>query len=107
MSPMEANKLVQEGKAVLVDVREEPELRETGLAEGALWMPCSKMDEEEPDWKSFKESLPKDRPILLYCRSGNRSGRVAEFLKLDGFDTYNLGGFSDWVAAALPVKKFP
>ncbi len=106
MDPKEAYTLVNAKKAVLVDVREEEELKESGLAEGALWMPTSKMDDDEPQWKSFKSTLPKGQPIIFYCRSGARSGRVAEFLRQEGFDTHNMGGFSAWTAAKLPVKKF-
>jgi rhodanese-related sulfurtransferase len=98
--------MVSSGKALLVDVREEHELRESGLAEGAQWMPMSKMDEDEPDWAAFKAALPKDKPIFLYCAAGARSGRVAEFLAQDGYQTVNIGGFKDWVRAGLPVKKF-
>jgi rhodanese-related sulfurtransferase len=105
MTPSEAHELVKSGKAVLVDVREEEELQESGLAEGALWMPCSKMDDEEPEWKKFKAALPKDKPVILYCRSGNRSGRVAAFLAEEGFQAENLGGFSDWARAGLPIKR--
>lgn len=105
MTPSEAHQLVQAGKAILIDVREEEELRESGMAEGAQWLPMSKMDEEEPEWKAFKAALPKDKTVILYCRSGNRSGRVAEFLAQDGFQTVNLGGFASWQRAGLPVKK--
>ena len=102
-----ANIQVKSGAAVLIDVREEEELRESGIAEGALWMPMSKMGEDDADWTAFKQNLPKDKPIFLYCRSGNRSGRVAEFLRLEGYDTNNLGGFKDWQAAELPTRPFP
>lgn len=106
MTQQQAHELVKNKKAILIDVREEEELRESGLADGALWMPCSKMDEDEAEWVAFKKKLPKDLPLILYCRSGNRSGRVAEFLRQEGFETVNLGGFKDWVAAGLPVLKF-
>jgi rhodanese-related sulfurtransferase len=102
---MEAHKLVQAGKAILIDVREEHEVRESGVAEGAQWMPMSKMDEDEPEWAAFKAALPKDKTIFLYCAVGGRSGRVAEFLAQDGYTTENIGGFKDWKAAGLPVKK--
>lgn len=102
---MEAHKLVQAGKAILIDVREEHEVRESGVAEGAQWMPMSKMDGDEPEWATFKASLPKDKTIFLYCAVGGRSGRVAEFLAQDGYATENLGGFKDLKAAGLPVKK--
>lgn len=107
MQPKEAHALCKEGKAILVDVREEEELRESGLAEGALWMPTSKMDEDEPQWRDFKAALTKEKTIILYCRSGARSGRVAELLAQQGFQTHNLGGFQAWVGAQLPVRKFP
>lgn len=105
MTPQEAHQLVKAGKAVLVDVREEEELKEEGMAEGALWMPTSLMSEDAPEWQAFQKELPRDKPVILYCRSGNRSGRVAELLKCDGYDTVNLGGFKDWVAAGLPTMQ--
>lgn len=107
MTPSEAHKLQQSGQAILIDVREDYELQESGMADGAVWMPTSKMDSDNDEWMSFKAKLPKDKKIALYCRSGNRSGKVAEFLGMEGYDTVNVGGFKDWVAAQLPVKKFP
>lgn len=106
MSPAEAKKLVDEGKAILVDVREAEELLESGIAEGAIFMPTSAMADDAPEWQKFKAELPKHKMIILYCRSGNRSGRVAEFLAHDGFDTVNLGGFHEWKSAGMPVTKF-
>lgn len=105
MTPAEALQLVKAGKAVLVDVREEDELKESGFAEGALWMPTSEISEDTPKWQEFKAKLPKDKSILLYCRSGNRSGRIAEFLAQDGYQTVNLGGFAAWKSAGLPIKS--
>lgn len=105
MTPAEALELVKTGKAVLVDVREEEELRESGYAQGALWMPTSEISEDTPKWQEFKSKLPKDKPVILYCRSGNRSGRLAEFLAQDGYSTVNLGGFCDWKAAQLPIQR--
>ncbi|MGZ3712428.1 MAG: rhodanese-like domain-containing protein [Bdellovibrionota bacterium] len=105
MTPAEALELVKKGKAVLVDVREEQELIESGYAECALWMPISEMAEDTPKWQEFKNRLPKDKQVILYCRSGNRSGRLAEFLSQDGYQTVNLGGFCDWQSAKLPIKK--
>jgi phage shock protein E len=106
ISPQEAHALVSENKAILVDVREEHELVESGMAAGAQWMPTSMMDEDEPRWKEFKAALPKDKKVVLYCRSGQRSGRVAEFLKDEGFDAVNGGGFKDWKTAGLPTQPF-
>lgn len=106
MTYQEAHELVKAGKALLVDVREKQELEETGTAEGSVWMPCSAMAEDTDEWRAFKASLPKDKPVIFFCRSGNRSGRVAEFLCCDGYQTVNLGGFAAWKSAGLPVKPF-
>ena len=41
--------------------------------------------------------LPKDRQIITYCHSGNRSMHAAVFLRGHGFDAYSLkGGIDDW-----------
>lgn len=106
MTPEEARKLVQEGKAILVDCREKEELEETGIAEGAVWMPLSAMAEDLPEWQKFKAGLPRDKQVILYCKAGARSGRMTAFLCCDGIQAENLGGFSDWKCAGLPVKPF-
>jgi rhodanese-related sulfurtransferase len=107
MTPSEAHKLQQSGQAIVIDVREEYELVESGIAVGALWMPTSKIDPDNAEWTTFKAKLPKDKKIALYCKAGGRSGMVAEFLGMEGYDTVNVGGFKDWAAAQLPIKKFP
>lgn len=99
-------KLVKAGKAILIDVREEYELKESGIIELAEWLPCSKINEGEDDWCAIKAKLPKDKKIGLYCRSGNRSGRVAQMLQMGGLDSVNLGGFKDWQSLGMPVRKF-
>ena len=55
-------------------------------------------------WKEFLEKN-RDKELILYCRSGNRSGRAAAILGIEGFKTANAGGFRDWLSAGLPVRK--
>lgn len=51
------------------------------------------------------EELPRDRPIVIYCRSGNRSAQAARILAEVGFtDLYDLGGIIDWTAAGYPIQ---
>jgi rhodanese-related sulfurtransferase len=107
MNATEAFQLLEKKDAILIDVREEMELQESGFASGAIWMPTSKIGENHPDWDQLKRSLPKNKQIILYCKSGARSGRIAELLAQEGFQTVNLGGFSVWKAAQLPVSSFP
>jgi rhodanese-related sulfurtransferase len=51
------------------------------------------------------EKLPKDKPVALYCRSGNRSKNAARILAEKGYKVVELGtGFRGWTAAGLEVS---
>ena len=105
LSPAEAAKLVADGKAVLVDVREPSEWAESGVATPAVLLPKSEFDEGMiGEWKDFLAKTG-DKQIILYCRSGRRSGAVAAALAAKGHKVANAGGFKDWQAAGLPVRS--
>jgi rhodanese-related sulfurtransferase len=104
LAPAEAAKLVAAGSAVLVDVREPAEWAETGVAAPAVLLPKSDFDGPQTQWKEFLAKTG-DRQIILYCRSGNRSGKVAAVLAAQGRHVANAGAFKDWQAAGLPVRQ--
>jgi rhodanese-related sulfurtransferase len=104
LAPAEAAKLVAAGSAVLVDVREPAEWADTGVAAPAVLLPKSDFDGAQQQWKEFLEKAG-DKQIILYCRSGNRSGKVAAALAAQGRNVANAGAFKDWQAAGLPVRK--
>ena len=105
MDPKEAYGMLRNDFAVLLDVREENEISQ-GMVAGSLWMPfTSKIEKNAPEWESWRDTLPKDKLIIVYCRSGRRSGIVAELLAAKGFRVANMGAFDDWVKAGLPLKK--
>jgi rhodanese-related sulfurtransferase len=104
VAPAEAAKRVADGKAVLIDVREPAEWAETGVAAPAALLPLSDLNGDRKQWKEFLEKN-RDKELILYCRSGNRSGRAAVILAGEGFRTANAGGFGDWQSANLPVRK--
>ena len=90
MSGDEARQLV-EGGAVLIDVRTPGEFS-AGHIEGAKNIP---LDQVERRVKDF----PKDKDIVLYCRSGARSGQALRLLESKGYDAtklHNLGPMSAW-----------
>ena len=61
---------------------------------------------EDTYTKIATESLPKDKPVALYCRSGNRSKTAARILSEKGYDVIELGtGFRGWVAAGKETVK--
>lgn len=55
--------------------------------------------------KEALKTLPKDKPVALYCRSGNRSKNAARILSLNGYEVIELAsGFRGWQAAGKPVS---
>ncbi|MSU23783.1 MAG: rhodanese-like domain-containing protein [Opitutus sp.] len=104
ITPAEAAKRVAAGQAVLVDVREPAEWADTGVAAPAVLLAKSDFDGAQKTWKPFLEKNA-GKEIILYCRSGGRSATVAAALAEKGVKVANAGGFKDWTAAALPVRK--
>jgi rhodanese-related sulfurtransferase len=104
VTPADAAKLVADGKAVLVDVREPAEWAETGVAAPAVLLAKSDFDGAQTEWKPFLEKAA-GKKIILYCRSGHRAGLVGAALAAKGVDVANAGGLKDWADAGLPVRK--
>ena len=99
----EAAKLVTSGSAVLVDVREPSEWAE-GVAKPAHLLALSDLTGPRQKWKAFLTQY-RQREIILYCKSGGRSASAARLLAREGFRVANLGGFSAWTDAGLPVRQ--
>ena len=102
VSPQEAAELQGDGSAALiVDVREKREFEQIRV-DGAALVPLGEFVERH-------EALPRDRKLLMVCRSGARSMRAATFLAQQGFtDVANVeGGMIAWHGAGLPVKSGP
>ena len=80
-----------------VDVRT-PREREQKHIEGSLSIPLNRL-------AANLESLPKNRPLLLYCAGGYRSSIAASLLQGRGFASVSeiAGGIAAWEAAKLPV----
>ncbi len=95
VSREEAQKMVDEG-AQLVDVRADHEW-EMGRIEGATHLPLAELAERT-------EEIDKDKPVVFYCRGGNRSTMAAEALAAAGYDAAKLSeGIVGWSEAGLPL----
>jgi len=99
--PLEAVGLANHNDAVFVDVRTDDEFR-GGHILHALHAPLGLFDAKIKELNRYKE-----RPLVVYCRSGSRSGRAGSLLKKQGFnEVYNLaGGVMAWQNANLPLTK--
>jgi rhodanese-related sulfurtransferase len=87
--PAEAHLLVEAG-ATLVDVRT-PEEFASGHLPGAVNIPVDELP------RRFRELGEKQKPVVVYCRSGARSSRAEGVLEENGFQhVHNLGPMSAW-----------
>ncbi len=98
-SPQQFAALIGTEDTLLIDVRTPAETKEAKLGNA---------QELDFNAKGFAEKLlelPRDKTLLIYCRSGNRSGQAAAFLESKGYTRIvNLtGGIIAWKAAKLPV----
>jgi adenylyltransferase/sulfurtransferase len=74
---------------VLIDVRE-PSEHAVDRIERATLMPLGSL-------ASMIETLPRDRPVVVHCRTGGRSARAVAMLRAKGIDARNLaGGIEAW-----------
>lgn len=98
----EFDKFITNANVVILDVRTEVE-----HAEGFIPGTHYNIDVlEETFTKVATETLPKDKPIALYCRSGNRSKSAARILTENGYQVVELGtGFRGWQSAGKEVAK--
>jgi rhodanese-related sulfurtransferase len=97
VSPQQAAQLVREGSVQLVDVRE-PYEHEAGRIAGARHVEMARLSEQAG-------SFERERPLLFYCRVGNRSAMATQAFRAAGFDAYNLeGGLVAWTGAGLPLE---
>jgi len=103
VAPADAAARVQAGTAVLVDVREPAEWKNTGVVAIAHLLALSDLRGAREQWKKFLEAH-RDQEVILYCRSGNRSGQAARILAAEGFRVANAGGLRDWIAADQPTR---
>lgn len=90
---------LQRQGALLIDVREPDEYAQ-GHAPGSTLIPLGQLAQRLNEIKGHK-----DQPVLLVCRSGNRSASALQLLEKAGFTaaTNVAGGMIAWQKAKLPV----
>ncbi len=100
-SPADATTLINRSEAVVLDVRTEKEFKE-GHIINSIHIPQSSIKNRLSEIEKYKH-----KPIIVSCRTGQRSGSVCGQLKKQGFDhVYNLaGGVMAWQNANFPLTK--
>ena len=99
IDPLSLKKRLDDGSAMLIDIREVHEHAREHIA-GALLAPLSRFHAED-------FSAHRGKTAVFYCHSGGRTGSTARLLSSKGFrDVYHLGGgILAWKAAGLPIQS--
>lgn len=103
----EARRMIAEDNALVVDVRDAPEVQASGKIRGALNVSRGMLEfRADPETPYHDKAFTKDRPIILYCASGGRSALSGKLLKDMGYaNVHNLGAFKDWAEAGGETEK--
>jgi rhodanese-related sulfurtransferase len=96
LEPERVAEALAEGWQV-VDVRE-PYERDAGRIAGTRHIELSQLATEAT-------TLDRERPVIFYCRVGNRSAMATDAFRASGLRAYNLrGGITEWVRRGLPIE---
>jgi rhodanese-related sulfurtransferase len=93
-----ANEMRKQENVVVIDVREPNEYAAGHIPEATL-IPQGQIEQRLAE-------IPKDKQVLLVCRSGRRSGEVTRLLTAKGYDAQNMaGGMLKWAEAGFEVRR--
>jgi rhodanese-related sulfurtransferase len=103
----DAKALIDDGEAVIIDVREPAEILATGKVPGSINIPLAEfLARADPGSPDHEPALEPDKTVILYCASGKRSQFAGNKLVELGYrEVFNLGGLKDWELAGLPVDE--
>ncbi len=101
IDPAQARNLIQRGDIILLDVRT-PREYYAGHIEGATLIPIQQLQGRLGEIEKHK-----NKDILIYCRSGNRSTVAGQILNAAGFDRllHLRGGINSWTKADMPLVE--
>lgn len=101
VSPVQATLLINREEAQILDVREADEFANGHLPE-AVNIPLARLGERVGELEKLK-----DKPLIVCCAAGVRSGKACKELKSLGFERLHslAGGVDAWLAAGYPLKK--
>jgi rhodanese-related sulfurtransferase len=97
LEPERLAEMLESDGVDLIDVRR-PHEWEAGRIPGARRVEVNELP-------AAAEDLDRERPVVLYCRSGSRSELVADALRAGGIDAHALaGGISAWAGEGRPLE---
>jgi len=107
ITPAQAQEMIANGNTLIVDVRDAPEVEQSGKVAGAVNVSRGMLEfRADPESPYHDQNFAKDKAVIVYCASGGRAALSGQALKELGYaEVYNLGAFKDWAEAGGPVDK--
>jgi rhodanese-related sulfurtransferase len=107
ITPARAQEIIAKGNALVVDVRDAPEVEQSGKVAGAVHIARGMLEfRADPESPYHDQNFAKDKTVILYCASGGRSALGGQALKELGYgEVYNMGAFKDWAEAGGEIDK--
>ena len=105
ITPVQAREMIAKGNALVVDVRDAPEIEKSGKVAGAVHISRGMLEfRADPESPYHDKNFDKSKTVILYCASGGRSALSGKVLKEMGYhEVYNLGAFKDWAEGGEAV----
>ena len=99
VSVSQTKSLLGQPDVMILDVREQEEY-DQGHIPGVKLVPTGEVPNR-------LNEIPKDKPVIVTCHSGNRSAAITKYLREQGYtNVHNMeGGIVAWQAAGYPVEK--
>lgn len=96
LPPERVAELLESGEVEVIDVRE-PYEREAGYVEGTRHIELERLAGQS-------DTIPRDKPVVFYCRLGARSGMATQAFRASGWEAFNMqGGITLWHERGLPL----
>jgi rhodanese-related sulfurtransferase len=107
ITPAQAQEMIAKGNTLVVDVRDTPEVEQSGKVAGAVHVSRGMLEfRADPESPYHNKEFAKDKNVVLYCGSGGRSALSGKVLKDMGYErVYNLGAFKDWAESGGAIDK--
>jgi rhodanese-related sulfurtransferase len=107
VTPAQAREMMATGDVLVVDVRDAPELEQSGKVAGAVHVSRGMLEfRADPESPFHDQNFTRDKAVIVYCASGGRSALSGKLLKDMGYErVYNLGAFKDWAESGGAVDK--
>lgn len=107
LTPAQVRTEIQQGHAVIVDLREPNECAQTGTLPGAIQAPRGMLEfYADPACPYHRPELDPSRRVVLYCASGGRSALSADLLMRMGYPNvaHLGGGLKAWLESGYPME---